>query len=105
MTKRFSLTTLCLAAALTLLAAGGNASAQPKTIRPNASIELPSPSEPSAMYGQCWRRLGPFPTQYRAYQVRAYVQSRGYTVGPVYGQGGVVTRYGRRYYFRVYYRC
>ncbi|MCA9669602.1 MAG: hypothetical protein KC503_28600 [Myxococcales bacterium] len=97
------------AAALTVVLAAGSgiASAAPP-------LELPTPTQsrvdddasaPSALYGQCWRVLGPFATQYRALQVRAYARARGYTVGPVYGQGGIITRYGRRYYFRVYYRC
>jgi hypothetical protein len=100
--KRFKTIAISALAVTLMSATGGAGLAQPAETRPVTAVALGAPADPA---GQCWRRLGPFATQYRAYQVRAYAQSRGYVVGPVYGQGGIVARGGRRYYFRVYYRC
>lgn len=87
--------------ALTALATAVEAQPRPELTRSyvatNTSRALPMRS--------CWRLMGPFQTQYRAHQVRAYWQRRGYAVSGVWGQGGMVVRGGRRYYFRLYYRC
>ena len=102
--KRFKTIAISLVAATLIMTAVSSPShAQPMpTHRAAPAVTESSTAEPMS---QCWRRLGPFATQYRAYQVRGYYQSRGLAVGPVYGQGGVIARGGRSYYFRVYYRC
>ncbi|MEQ9642393.1 MAG: hypothetical protein RIM84_20365 [Alphaproteobacteria bacterium] len=56
--------------------------------------------------GSCSQAVGPFNTQNQAFRVLREARARGYATGPVYGQGGVVSRYSnRRWYFTVYYAC
>ena len=65
---------------------------------PTLSLQEPAP------LATCRRRMGPYATQRRAYEVRRYFRARGYRVSGVWGSGGVY--YGaRRYYFNIFFRC
>jgi hypothetical protein len=79
----------------------------------NAAITAKPSAAPAITYpqliqvGTCWKRFGPYVTQYTAWKyVRAF-RARGYRTSGVWGQGGSIA-YGRGmrgYYFRVFYRC
>ena len=67
---------------------------------------LPSTDARLIQARSCSRKIGPFMTQYRAIQTMRQTQARGYTTGPVYGEGGLLSNYSnRRWYFTVYFAC
>ena len=54
----------------------------------------------------CWRKIGPFGSQYLAEQARQVWQSRGYNTSPVFGEGGLYSGWqNRQYFFTVFFRC
>lgn len=67
---------------------------------------LSTPGGSPAQAGTCTQAVGPFQSQYAAYQMLQEAQARGYRTGPVYGQGGLYSNYSnRRWFFTVYYAC
>lgn len=75
------------------------------TAKPAGSLGVTNPHVvPVAV---CWKRFGPYATQYTAWRyVRAF-RARGYRTSGVWGQGGSIaySHVSRGYYFRVFYRC
>ena len=53
----------------------------------------------------CQRRMGPYATQTRAWQVLRQFRSRGFQTSNVWGSGGFYSRNSRGYYFNVFFRC
>jgi len=52
----------------------------------------------------CRKRMGPYATQRRAWQLVRRYRARGFKTSNVWGSGGLY--YGTRgYYFNVFYRC
>lgn len=62
------------------------------------------PGWQAAQARTCRRRMGPYVTQRRAYEVRRQAIARGFQVSGVWGQGGV-SGGTRVYFFNVFYPC
>ena len=73
-----------------------NPAISPKTSHPNLILA-----------GSCWKRMGPFATQGRAWRYIRTLRARGYQTSGVWGVGGSIaySYSSRKYYFRVFYRC
>jgi len=68
----------------------------------------PTTSHPNLILaGTCWKRMGPFATQDRAWRYIRTLRARGYKTSGVWGVGGSIaySYASRRYYFKVFYRC
>lgn len=57
-----------------------------------------------AQSGTCKKRMGPYATQTRAWQLANHFKSRGYQTSGVWGSGGIYSG-SRGYYFNIFYRC
>jgi len=99
---RAALVTLGIALLPLTVAQSANAAI---TAKPAGSPVITNPN--IVPVGVCWKRYGPFVTQYTAWKYVNAFRARGYQTSGVWGEGGSIAYSSRMrgYYFRVFYRC